>query len=51
MSPALFCIYIDILLERLREHPAGCRVGSKYFGAIAYADDVTLLCPSVEGLK
>ena len=51
MSPTLFCIYIDILLERLREHPAGCRIGSKYFGAIAYADDVTLLCPSVEGLK
>ena len=51
MSPTLFCIYIDILLERLREHPTGCRIGRKYFGAIAYADDVTLLCPSVEGLK
>ena len=51
MSPTLFCIYIDISLERLREHPAGCRIGRTYFGAVAYADDVTLLCPSVEGLN
>ena len=28
-----------------------CRIGRTYFGVIAYSDDVTLLCLSVEGLR
>ena len=29
----------------------GCHIGSSYIVALSYADDVTLLCPSVQGLN
>ncbi len=40
-------MYIDDLLRRLRVSGAGCYIGHTYFGAIAYADDIFLLYPSV----
>ena len=51
ISPCLFCVYIDQLLIDLKEKGIGCFLGSKYVGAIAYADDLTLLSPSVSALK
>ena len=51
LSPVLFSIYFDELLQRLRQCPAGCRIGGSYIGALAYADDVTLLCPSLHGMQ
>ena len=35
----------------LSENGVGCFMGSKYMGAIAYADDLVLLSPSVSALK
>ena len=29
----------------------GCRLSGKFVGALAYADDTTLLCPSLHGLQ
>ena len=29
----------------------GCRLSGKFVGALAYADDITLLCPSLHGLQ
>ena len=37
LSPTLFCIYIDIMLEKLKEHPVGCHMSGRYKGTIAYA--------------
>ena len=51
LSPTLFCIYIDNLLQNLKESRYGCKVGDVYVGCIAYADDVLLLCASLFGLK
>ena len=45
-SPILFCIYMDELLIRLSKAGIGCHVGNSFFGALCYADDVTLLSPS-----
>ena len=28
-----------------------CHIGSAYIGALSYADDITLLCPSIRGLN
>ena len=50
-SPILFNIYMDTLLERLQNHGVGCHLGDAYVGALAYADDLTLLCPSLQGLQ
>ena len=50
-SPILFCVYMDELLDRLRRAGIGCWMGDKYLGTLAYADDVTLICPSADGLQ
>jgi hypothetical protein len=51
LSPTLFTIYMDVLLCKLNEHDIGCHIGDKFYGALAYADDLILLCPSVKGLQ
>ena len=43
LSPILFAIYTDGLLKRLEETGVGCHMGSRFTGALAYADDITLL--------
>ena len=43
-------VYIDIMLEKLKEHPGVCRMSGGYMGTIAYAGDIALLCPRIEGL-
>ena len=51
LSPLLFTVYIDELLEKLKRNGIGCYLGHKFVGALGYADDILLLCPSVGGLK
>lgn len=46
LSPLLFCVYMDCLLNRLQKSGVGCHLGHKFVGALAYADDVTLCAPS-----
>ena len=46
-----FGCYLDPLLDRLRNSGFGCRIGSHWYGALAYADDVILLSTSVNGLQ
>ena len=50
ISPSLFCLYLDGLIQELRENGKGCFMGNVYAGAFAYADDLTLLSPSVTAL-
>jgi hypothetical protein len=51
MSPLLFCLYIDMLLQKLKDNGIGCHIGNFYYGALGYADDVVLLCPTRKGLQ
>ena len=51
MSPLLFNIYIDVLLERLANSGQGRHVGKMFKGCLAYADDVVLLSPTVDALE
>ena len=51
LSPLLFSIYVDDLLEKLKNNGVGCHIGHIFVGALGYADDLILLCPSVAGLK
>ena len=51
LSPLLFSIYLDTLLCDLTSCGYGCYVGSKFMGAMAYADDIVLLSPNLNGLK
>ena len=45
-SPTFWSIYIDPLIKELRQKGIGCHVAGKFFGVIAYADDVILLAPN-----
>ena len=51
LSPFLFNIYIDVLLERLAESGQGCHIGKIFTECLVYADDVVLLSPTVDALK
>ena len=51
LSPLLFNIYLDVLLEKLRKCGYGCHIGNSYMGSFAYADDIVLLSPTVASLQ
>ena len=51
LSPLLFAIYVDDLLNDLRLSGYGTYIGSLFVGAIAYADDICLLSCSCHGLQ
>ena len=42
----LTCI-ITLVLYKLSNSGYGCHISGAYAGAISYADDIALLCPSV----
>ena len=50
LSPILFNIYLDILLNRLQNDGYDCHIGKQYPGSFAYADDIVLLSPTVSSL-
>ena len=50
LSPVLFAVYMDELLMRLKKTGIGCHIGASFLGALAYADDLTLLCPTLKSL-
>ena len=51
LSPILFTIYIDQLLYDLKDSGYGCYVKNIFLGALSYADDITLVSPSIRGLN
>ena len=51
LSPIMFCVYIDELLKRLESSRVGCYIGDRFVGSFGYADDLSLLAPSVSAAK
>ena len=51
LSPYLFAIYVDDIIEKIKKSDLGCRLGVKQIAIILYADDILLLAPSVEALQ
>ena len=51
ISPILFIVYFDELIVLLRNSGFGCHVGTQFVGALGYADDLTLICPSLNSLN
>jgi hypothetical protein len=46
LSPTLFAVYVNGMIEELESAKIGCHVGVKFCGLIGYADDVILLSPT-----
>ena len=51
ISPILFCVYFDVLLDNLSSRGIGCHIGLLCTGALAYADDLVLLAPSANAMR
>ena len=51
LSPALFAVYVDDIIERLNDSKLGCFIGDHYLGCIMYADDLILISVSVSILQ
>ena len=47
----MFRLYLDKLLIRLKNSNIGCSINGCYTGALSYADDITLSCPSIRDLN
>ncbi len=51
MSPILFAVYVDGLFHKLKKSGVGSQMSNYFIGCLLFADDVTLLCPTIKGLK
>ena len=51
LSPLLFSVYVDELLEKLKNKGIGCSIDHIFTGALGYADDIILICPSVTAMN
>ena len=51
LSPYLFSIYLEPLIDELRDSGFGCHVGQRATNVLAYADDLALLAPTITSLK
>ena len=46
LSPRIFALYLDGLVERLRKTGVGCYILGLFLACLLYADDICLLAPS-----
>lgn len=51
LSPYLFNIFLDDLLNKLGHENVGINIGGKIYNSFAYADDISIFCTSVPGLQ
>jgi len=51
LSPYLFAVFIDSVVERVRASGIGCYVKFVCVSVILYADDILLIAPSVTALQ
>ena len=51
LSPVLFAVYLDSLLDSLCSSGRGCFWGNHFCGVLHYADNLTILAPSPDTLR
>jgi len=51
LSPRIFTVFVNMFIVQLKYQNIGCNVLSMFFGCLFYADDIILLCPTVNGLQ
>ena len=43
ISPVIFAVYVNSVIDTLRLNAFGCFIGQDFFGVIMYADDLLLI--------
>ena len=51
LSPTLFSIYLNDVIDVLPSSNIGCKYGNHYMGVYCSADEIGLLSPTLSGLK
>ena len=51
LSPMLFTLYLDGLIQKLKHSGIGCHIGRTYCGVFGYADDLAIVSPTLFGLR
>ena len=51
LSPTLYCIYVDGLVQILKDAGIGCYIRDSFLSILLYADDMCLIAPSLKGLQ
>ena len=51
LSPTLYCIYVDSLVQILKDAGIGCHIRDSFISILLYADDMCLVAPSLKGLQ
>ncbi len=51
LSPVLFAVYIDGLLNKLKNRGVVCYMGNTFMGGVSFADDIKLLTLTHKGLN
>ena len=51
LSPLLFSIYVDGLVDKVNACRQGCYISCINFSIIMYADDIVLLAPTITSLQ
>ena len=51
LSPLLFNVFIDSLIDKLQQSGHGICIGKNFFGCIVYADDILIISKTICGLQ
>ena len=51
LSPVLFAVYVNDIIEKLSRSNHGCRIGELFLGCIMFADDLMLMSASLCDLQ
>ena len=51
LSSMLFSLYIDPLLQKLKQSSVGCLINGNFMGVLSYADDITPYLSEYFGTK
>ena len=51
LSPFLFAVFVDSVVDRVKATGLGCHLNSVYVSILLYADDIILSAPSVKALQ
>ena len=50
-SPVFIAIYVDTLIQKLKQTGVGYNINGQFFGCLFYADDIILLAHTLRGMQ
>ena len=51
LSPVFIAIYVDTLIQRLKQTGVGYNINGQFFSCLFYADDIILLAHTLRGMQ